>query len=354
MKQILSTVKQAALLLGCGAALVSADNLLMNGSFEQGGTGWQQWGAVATEHSYAGAKAMQVKNRKAQWSGISQMVPILKGTTKITLSGWMKTDDVTVGNSFWEAAQMTIAFADENGTEYEYYPEQTALVSGNSEWTHYERSYTIFNNAAQVKVLAALGNCTGSASYDKLSLTQFRSDGSVQKQSDLLTTRKAEERAQKEAPTALKNGDFSDGTNSWKVYQGSSTDGYKGKGIHFSNGKTEWSGASQNLAIPAKAAAIVVSGRLKTEKVIRGKEGWDKAVINFEFHNDAGERLGEHPSSIVEVEGSTDWHYYQKRYAVLAGSSQVKLFAQLCNAKGKAWFDDLKVVFYDKNGTVVK
>ena len=50
----------------------------------------------------------------------------------------------------------------------------------------------------------------------------------------------------------------------------------------------------------------------------------------------------------AEVTGTTDWKYFQKSYRPIPGSAKMKITCALCNAKGKAWFDDVKVVIYNR------
>lgn len=356
MSLLRSGIGKAGLILACGMTLVSADNLLVNNSFEEGSKGWQQWGAVSTTHSYAGARAMVVTNDTKKWSGISQDVPILEGTTSITVSGWMKTDNVKTGDEMWEQAQISIEFLDDGGQPIEYYPDQTALEAGTTDWNYYEKNYGVYPGAKKVKIVAALGNATGTASFDQLSVVQYKEDGSKQEIKDLEALFQKKREKQANALSVLKNGSFEEGKKGWQVFKGTfpaeSFDGSAALCVSSSN--SSWVGASQSLNIPKSATSVTISGWMKTEEVIRGKEGWDKALFNFEFQNKLGQKVGDYPEAIAQEDGTIDWTYYQDSYNVTEGASQIKLFCQLCNAKGKVWFDDLKVVFYDKSGSEIQ
>ncbi len=352
MASIFSKVTKAGIILTCGFIMSSAENLLVNSSFEDGAVGWQQWGAVSTQHSYAGAKAMEVTNSSAQWSGISQELPILENATSVTITGWMKTENVISGNEEWEKAQIAIEYLDENGVEIKQYPEQVALKSGSEDWTYYEKSYTLYDGAAIIKLVAALGNATGKVSFDQFSLIQKKADGTELLRTDLQAHYEKEQANQANTVSVTQNGSFEFGNRDWDSYNAEFTEvGRNGSSaLLINNSNYQWGGASQVIALPEEAASMVVSGWTKCDSVIRGKEGWDKAILNFEFQDDTGAKVGEYPQAVAELEGSSDWKYYQRKYAVNSEASRIKLTCQLCNSKGKVVFDDISVVLYDSVG----
>ncbi len=352
MASMLSKISKAGLVLSCGFIMGSAENLLTNNSFENGAAGWQQWGAVATTHSYAGVKAMQVTNASPQWSGISQEVPILNGTKTITVTGWMKTDKVITGKKEWEQAVISIEFLDENGVAFKYYPENVARKSGTSDWTYFEHTYEVYPNATAINVSAALGNATGSASFDEFTLVQKKADGTVQTKQNLKENSENIQKSIQNGYSFVKNGAFEEGSANWKSYNtnfpSSGRDGSSVLQIH--NPLVQWGGSTQTVKLPEEAHSFIISGWMKCDDVIRGKEGWDKAILGIEFLDTNNRKVGEFPQSVAEVEGSTEWTFYQRRYSVIEGASQVKITGQLCNAKGTVAFDDVSMIIFDEAG----
>lgn len=356
MRTCMSKMKRIGVILACSCSLLVAENLLSNSNFEEGAKDWQQWGAIETSHSYAGAKAMKVTNTTNVWSGISQVVPVLEGTSHFTVSGWMKTDEVVSGNEFWEKAQIVVEFLDDQGKPIEHYPEQTALAAGTNDWRFYEKNYPIHPQATAIKVVAALGNATGSASFDQLQLVQQKEDGSVQQLKDLKEFYTQKQNKQNEAHSTLPNGDFEEDKKHWSTYGVSVTESGKdgSMALYLNNKIATWAGASQVLELPESANKVVVSGWMKTKAVVRGKEGWDKALLNIEYQDSLGQKVGDYPESIGQMEGTSDWDYFQGEFGINKGATQLKLFCQLCNAKGEAWFDDIKVVIYDTAGNQIQ
>ncbi len=352
MTSILSKISKAGLVLSCGFIMGSAENLLTNNSFENGAEGWQQWGAVTTTHSYAGAKAMEVSNASPQWSGISQEVPILDGTKTITVTGWMKTDNVVTGQKEWEQAVISVEFLDENGVAFKYYPTNVAQKSGTNDWTYFEQTYEVYPNATAINVAAALGNATGTASFDEFTLIQKRADGTVQTKQDLQENADKLQKSIQNKFSFVKNGAFEEGNANWTGYNtnfpSAGRDGSSVLQIH--NPLVQWGGATQTIELPEEANSFIVSGWMKCDEVIRGKEGWDKAILGIEFMDSSNKKVGEYPQSIAEAEGSTEWTFYQRRYSVIEGASQVKITGQLCNAKGTVAFDDISMVLFDSAG----
>lgn len=356
MASVASVVSKAGLILSCGFMIASAENLLINGSFENGSLGWQQWGAVSTSQSYAGAKAMKVTNSAPAWSGISQEVPILEGVKTVTISGWMKTDSVVVGENEWEEAMIAVEYLDENGVSYKYYPEPVASQTGTADWTYFEKSYDVYRDAASVKVVAALGNCTGSASFDQLRLIQKKSDGATLLPADL---KEHEMKVQKQLAgrrSVVINGSFEDNDSAWEGYNVDYfMEGRDGStALIIDNQDFQWGGASQIIELPEETAFIAVSGWAKSEKIERGKEGWDKLLLSVEFMDGNDAKIGEEPQSVAELEGSHEWKFFQRRYAIADGVTQLKVTGQLCNGKGKALFDDISVVLFDGAGREIQ
>lgn len=350
------TTVKAGIILGSALSILSAENLIINPSFEKGTDGWSVWGAVETKQSYAGAKAVTVTNSSAAWSGISQEIPLLKDAASFTITGWMKTDSVVQGEESWEQALISVEFLDENGEPFNYYPGAVAMETGSTEWTLYEMSYTVYPVTKAIRVIAALGNATGTASYDQLTLVQKKEDGTILGSEAVQQYARDRYKEVSGSKSFVKNGSFDSGNEHWKAYNAAfPTEGRDGSGVmKISNKMVQWGGATQEIAIPSEATSVSVSGWIKTDSVIRGNESWNKALINIEFNDSTGTMVGDYVAPAASVAGTEAWAFYEKRYPITEGSSQVKLLCQLSDAKGTALFDDVAVIFYDAAGRVIQ
>jgi GH35 family endo-1,4-beta-xylanase len=68
-------------------------NLITNGDFENGTTGWQVWGATmtASTDAHSGNGAAKISNRKNQWDAIAfDLTKILESGQEFNLSAWLK------------------------------------------------------------------------------------------------------------------------------------------------------------------------------------------------------------------------------------------------------------------------
>ena len=161
---------------------------------------------------------------------------------------------------------------------------------------------------------------------------------------------------QKIDPNSLYNGGFEEGAEGWNIW-GSKVDRsalYNGKnGLNILNKKHEWSGADQVLEIPAGTYKIKASGWMKTEWVQKGKEPWEKARITVEFLDESRSLTGGYPPVVTEVDRTTNWTHYEKAYRPFSGAKYVKYIVALGNARGEVQFDDLKLVFLDKENRVL-
>ncbi len=264
----------------------------------------------------------------------------------------MKTEKVVTGEKQWEKAVIAVEFLDENGTPFKYYPENVASKSGTIDWTYFEHTYEVYPNATTIKVAAALGNATGSVSFDQFTLVQKKADGSVQTMQALQEHSEKIQNSILSGHSFVKNGSFEEGSSHWKSYNTSyPSAGREGSSIlQIQNPMIQWGGATQSVKLPEEAHSFIISGWMKCDDVVRGTEGWDKAILGFEFIDANNRKVGEYPQSIAEADGSTEWTFYQRRYSVIEGASQVKITGQLCNAKGTVAFDDISMVIFDEAG----
>lgn len=93
---------------------------------------------------------------------------------------------------------------------------------------------------------------------------------------------------------------------------------------------------------------------MKADAVIKGKEEWAKASLSFEYQNSAGKKIGDYPTPVAEIAGTTGWVYYQRSYRMRPGTQKISINCALDNAKGRVYFDDIKVTLLDKDGNPLK
>ena len=151
----------------------------------------------------------------------------------------------------------------------------------------------------------------------------------------------------------LVNGDFEKQLDGWNAWGGVpvQVECQQGKQcIRIHNDEHKGSGVDQRVQLPANAERIDLTGFMRSENVEQGTQGWEKARVTVEFRNHAGELTGGYPPPAIEMIGTQKWTPLQRVYWVPEGATAVMVQAALGNAKGTAYYDDLKLRILDKNG----
>ncbi|MDG5816977.1 carbohydrate binding domain-containing protein [Chitinispirillales bacterium ANBcel5] len=163
----------------------SVGNVLSDFSFEEGGTNWNFFGSEIGDVARSGNAGLTVINEVRNWSGADQLIALPEGAANITVSGWIKTEDVVQGRENWENARISIEYRDAEGNLVGGYPAAVAQVTGTTDWTHYTRSYRVMPAARVLQVQCALGNATGAAYFDDITVTIRDSEGNLLEQGAL-------------------------------------------------------------------------------------------------------------------------------------------------------------------------
>ncbi|MBX9851868.1 MAG: carbohydrate binding domain-containing protein, partial [Cytophagaceae bacterium] len=148
-----------------------AQNVLKNSGMEDL-EGWNNWGnGVQDTSKHSGEYSLKISNDEFKWSGADQIIIFPKGAKRLTLSGWMRTENVEKGSNPWESARIAVEFYNEDGKQVGGYPQATAQVFGTTAWRPYKRMYPIPPDAANVKIQLALGNAKGTVWFDDVEAT---------------------------------------------------------------------------------------------------------------------------------------------------------------------------------------
>lgn len=329
---------------------VFGDNALRNGDFEHGGENWITWGGqISGELQYRGSYGAGVYSHESSWKGLHQKLPIPENARTFIVEGMMKTDEVAGGREFWERAVISVEFIDEVDSLVDGYPPKVAMVEGTTDWKKYSRKYSINFLASYIKVTLALGNATGSVQFDDISLIFFDEDGRELNCNDLHLKEHPLLSRHREASNRLANPSFSNGITDW---QGTASMVSDNNGIQNSpclqlnaSSKDKW--AFQLLALPENVHRIVVSGFIATEHVQAGKKFWQCANIGGEFLDENGIRIGNYLEPAGNVSGTTTFKEYTIVYEPRAGAVSLKIICGINGVSGTAFFDDLRVSYFD-------
>ncbi len=145
-------------------------NYLRNHDFEYDGS-WSPNGAgvsYTTGSKYTGGRSLKITSDLDQGENYSaQYVSLTKGAT-YTLSGYVKTQNITANEN--AGAAITVSYKDANGT-WQYFRK---FINGTNDWQRYEVSFTVPTNISydQIWIAAEVLNSKGTAYFDSVQLEQ--------------------------------------------------------------------------------------------------------------------------------------------------------------------------------------
>jgi len=163
-------IRKIAAVSLCLATIPFAANALLNGGFEAGLQGWNNWGADTTSVHHGGTKGCAVRSTKPVWAGLDQKLAIPSGTRSVKVSGWLRADSLRSGKENWERGRLGVEFLTAKGDTVGGFPPAVGQVRGHLPWTRVERNYPVPTGADTLKVQCALGNSSGALYCDDLSV----------------------------------------------------------------------------------------------------------------------------------------------------------------------------------------
>jgi len=320
--------------------------LLKNPEFEEGFSGKipKYWGTEYYNCSLGegvSGKAIKVTNKTPLMSLGAQEIKIdPKKVTALSLSAWIKIEDVVSGPEDWNKANMQLLFFNSKGDQVGGWPE-LGKWSGNFDWKKVAKNFMVPKDAASAKVVFGLYNCTGTIYIDNIVLSPVEDTKST------------------DPYNLLENGGFEiwekwayGGSTDWGIVF---DDVKEGNGaIRINNVVPIWSFASQSVPLDgSKVKKIKLSGYIKSNNVVPGVKAWQLARVNIEFKDSKGKRIDGWP--ILEAfSGSFPWKYVEKTFDVPSDTSRVDVFAGLLECSGEVWFDGLKLEAFDSKGGKIR
>ncbi len=151
-----------------------------NGDFEENLKDWFGFGVdISTVEPHGDLKALYIDNSKAIWSSVDQFVTIPAGASKLTLSGWMKSENVVAGTDSWEKGQISFEYMDSNFEHVNPYVTAISYIDGTTEWTKYSETYNLISTAYAIKIYCALANASGKIWFDDIEATFLDDAGNI-------------------------------------------------------------------------------------------------------------------------------------------------------------------------------
>ncbi|MFP9114260.1 carbohydrate binding domain-containing protein [Flavobacterium sp. RHBU_3] len=333
MKNTLLTLSLLAVTCGW-----SQKNLVRNGGFESNTDSWRGDAAILNNYDKQAGKSSGMINQFTgqQWKGIDQIVAIPKETYALEFSVWIKADNIEGGKDAWNAGVMTVELL--SGGEANISYENVAQVTGSTGWTQYKKTVVVPNGAKKFRIMLALAQTNGSVLFDEVSAVPYKTAEFEKMKDD-------ERKAAQAAATQFKNGNFENGMEGWRGTAKTVSPAKEGTtAIALSSDQPVWTGIDQIAAIPEGSKNIVISGWLKPDNIVRGKDSWNNGVFILELTKD-GQTKATEDQLIGSVTGSGEWMHFEKTFALPQDAAKFRLMLALSNCTGTLLADDIKVNF---------
>ena len=142
----------------------------------------------------------------------------------------------------------------------------------------------------------------------------------------------------------LINPDFNDGLTSWKYSTEQESVLVESHGIvRLRSDNIEKSvSLTQIIPEPSRFKLLRLSGEVRTENVVPGKKGWQRARLILSSHDKDGKWLPS-PHHVVLLTGTKDWKICSGVFKIIPEAGQLQVTAQLPRATGTMWVRNLSL-----------
>jgi len=327
---------------------IGQKNLVQNGGFETDLNFWR--GDVAKANPYdkktGNSSAIITQYTGAEWKAIDQIIKIPKNTAAIELSGWIKSDAIEKGENAWNTGKFDIEFL--NAAEKGVQNENIAAVIGTTSWTFYKKTVKVPSSATKLRIMLGLGQANGTILFDEIKAVAITQEelNKIQEEENAKRMPTVISGSYEAKTIELTNGNFENGTNSWRGNATVSNEIFKeGKAaLVLKSTSFDWNGIDQSADIPENATSITVSGWLKSDNIVQGKDVWNNGLLNIEFTSNGTDKTGD-DQSVTFVTGTTDWTFYTKTFPLPKGTKKYRIMIALGFASGTLYADDVSTSF---------
>ncbi|WP_269226659.1 carbohydrate binding domain-containing protein [Flavobacterium eburneipallidum] len=143
--------------------------ILSNGGFEDGMNSWR--GNVTTSSTIfkEGKTALALNSTTMDWTGIDQIADVPENVTSITLSGWLKSDNIKQGKEIWNNGLFNVEFTGNN--DQKTGDQNIAFVTATTDWTFYTKTFPIPSGTKKYRIMLALGFASGTLYADDITVS---------------------------------------------------------------------------------------------------------------------------------------------------------------------------------------
>lgn len=144
-----------------------SSNFFSNGDFENGNTAWRGNVKLSNQIFKDGTTALVLNSNTSDWVGIDQIANIPNNVSSITVSGWLKAEDIAQGKDPWNTGLMNIEFTNDASTKTSE-DQNIAFITGTKDWTFYSKKIPIPAGTSKFRIMIALGFTSGTLYADAI------------------------------------------------------------------------------------------------------------------------------------------------------------------------------------------
>ena len=156
------------------ATLIAANSeakttVLANGGFEDGMNSWRGNATTSTTIFKEGKAALTLNSSTMDWNGIDQIADVPENASSITLSGWLKADQIKQGKDPWNNGLYAVEFTGNN--DQKTGDQNIAFVTATMDWTFYTKTFPIPSGTKKYRIMLALGFASGTFYADDITVS---------------------------------------------------------------------------------------------------------------------------------------------------------------------------------------
>lgn len=142
---------------------------LTNGNFENGTNSWRGNAITSNTIFKEGKSSLVLNSTTFDWTGIDQIANVPENATSITISGWLKSDNIKQGKETWNNGLLNIEFTGKDNQKTAN-DESVAFVTSTTDWTFYTKSFSIPKGTKKYRIMLALGFASGTLYADDVTV----------------------------------------------------------------------------------------------------------------------------------------------------------------------------------------
>jgi hypothetical protein len=133
---------------------------LTNGNFENGTNSWRGNAATSNTTFKEGKSSLVLSSTTFDWTGIDQIADVPENATSITISGWLKSDNIKQGKETWNNGLLNVEFTG-NDNQKTSDDQSITFITGTTDWTFYTKTVPITKGIKKYRIMLALGFASG-------------------------------------------------------------------------------------------------------------------------------------------------------------------------------------------------